>query len=96
MKTFKSPTADEFKTLRKKRHLSQAQIAELLAVSTNSVKNWEHGRSTCSPQVWGFMCYRLEERDQEIRERLLEHARRWKSRAYRNEWKRKARERFGD
>jgi transcriptional regulator with XRE-family HTH domain len=96
MKPLHSPSAAEFRKKRKKSGMRQVDLAELLGLHVNSIKNFESGKTKCSPQIYGFMCYWLEERRQEIAGRLEEHCRRWKSRAYRNEWKRKARERYGE
>ena len=96
MRTLHTPTVAEFRERRLRSGRSQADMAEFLGLHANSIKNFESGRTQCSPQVYGFMCYRLAERNQEIKEQISEHCRRWRSRAYRNEWRSKAREQFGE
>ena len=95
MKKLYSPTATEFREKRKDSGLSQAGLAELLGLHVNSIKGYESGRVQCNHVTWGFMCHRLTERDKEITERICEHIRRWPSKIYRSEWRRKARAKFG-
>jgi hypothetical protein len=59
-------------------------------------KGYESGRSQCSPQLWYYTQARLAERNKDIKQRIEEHCRKWNSKAYRNKWRRNAREKFGD
>ena len=91
MKALHSPHATEFRDKRLKANLSQADAAKILSVHTNSIKNWEHGRAGCSPATWAFFCTKLEERQQHLRMKVAELNRKLRSRAFRNEFLRKAR-----
>ena len=96
MKPLYSPTADEFYQVREQHSMSQSSLAALLGVHTNTVKNIEAGRTRCSPQLWYFTQARLVERNEEIKRKIEEHVRRWPSKVYRGEWRRKAKARYGN
>jgi DNA-binding XRE family transcriptional regulator len=96
MKTLHSPSADEYRQKRKESSLSQNGMAELLGLHKNTIKNIEAGRTKCSPQLWYFTLARIAERNKEIVAGIEEHCRRWNSQVYRNEWKRKAKAKYGD
>jgi DNA-binding transcriptional regulator YiaG len=51
-----------FKEIKKKKGMSQSQIAEFLGVSRNKVANWESGRSSVPPDI----IRRLNERGSEV------------------------------
>ena len=90
------PSAVEFLQKRKASGLSQSGLAELLGLHKNTIKNFEASRSQCTPQLWYFTLARLAERDQEIKQRIEEHCRRWVSKSYRSAWRRKAQANYGD
>ena len=91
MKPLPTPTTTEFHDKRIKAGLSQSETAKLLCVHVNTIKNYEAGRSRCSPATWACFCARLEERQQQFKQRVEELNRKLKSRVFRNEYLRKAR-----
>jgi transcriptional regulator with XRE-family HTH domain len=93
MKPLPTPTATEFRDKRLKADLSQSETAQLLCVHVNTIKNYEAGRSRCSLATWAFFCARLEERQEQLRMRVAELNQKLRSRAFRNEYLRQARER---
>jgi DNA-binding transcriptional regulator YiaG len=46
------PTPDEFRELRTRAGLSQAQLARLLMTTVDRVKKYERGRHPVTPQLW--------------------------------------------
>ena len=56
-----------------------------------TTKKWEYRTAKCSPATWAYFCSRLEERHQHLRMRVAELNRKLRSRAFRNEFLRKAR-----
>jgi transcriptional regulator with XRE-family HTH domain len=91
MKPLHSPTATDFREKRLKAGLSQSDTAILLCVHVNTIKNYEAGRSRCSPATWACFCARLEERQEQLRMRVAELNQKLRSRAFRNEYLRKVR-----
>jgi transcriptional regulator with XRE-family HTH domain len=91
MKPLPTPTATEFRDKRLKADLSQSETAKLLCVHVNTIKNYEAGRTRCSPATWACFCARLEERQQQFKQRVEELSRKLKSRVFRNEYLRQAR-----
>ena len=92
MKPLPTPTVTEFREKRLKADLSQSDAAKLLSVHVNTIKNYEAGRSRCSPATWAYFHAKLDERQQQLRMRVAELNQKLKSRAFRNEYLRKARE----
>jgi DNA-binding XRE family transcriptional regulator len=91
MKPLPTPTATEFRDMRLRADLSQSGAANLLCVHVNTIKNYEAGRSGCSPATWACFCARLEEKQQQFKQRVEELNRKLKSRVFRNEYLRQAR-----
>lgn len=61
-------TASEIiKKLRKENNLSQARLAEIAGVATETVSNWEHGKYeppyNTVVRILGALCYHLEIKD---------------------------------
>jgi len=91
MKPLPTPTATEFREKRLKAGLSQSDTAKLLSVHVNTIKNYEAGRSRCSPATWAYFHAKLDERQQQFKQRVEELSRKLKSRVFRNEYLRQAR-----
>ena len=92
MKPLPTPTAIEFREKRLRAGLSQSETAKLLCVHVNTIKNYEAGRSRCSPATWAYFHAKLEERQQQFQKSVEELNRKLKSQVFRNEYLRQARE----
>jgi DNA-binding XRE family transcriptional regulator len=50
--------------LRKKHHLSQSELAEMMGVSLKTVQNWEGGKTSPDVNQWLFLVTALHQKDE--------------------------------
>ena len=57
-----APSPGEIKALRRRARMSQADVAQLLGVTRMTIYNYEHGRTTMRPSMFGYMTVVCRER----------------------------------